>query len=180
MKSPTLPMIIFAIFITSCQTESTLPPHYNPKASAYNMQLGLAYLKQGNRQRAKQKLLMAIDEAPDSPYANEALAYYFENTQEINQAEYYYQKALQLAPQSGAILNNYATFLCRQKKYQEANDYYLKAVSDLNYLNTALAYENAGICSVAANHTEEAKKYFKKALAQDPSLKGASEELSRL
>lgn len=144
------------------------------------MQLGLAYLKQGNRQRAKQKLLTAVAEDPNSPYANEALGYFFEQTHEIKQAEWYYNKALQMAPNSGAILNNYGDFLCHQKKYAEANQYFLKAASDPNYLNTALAYENAGICALAAHHPNEAKKYFKIALEQDPSLKKAQVALINL
>lgn len=177
IKNPTLLIMLLTIFLSACQTEAPSTSAYNPKASAYNMQLGLGYLKQGNRQRAKQKLLTAVAQAPNSPYANEALAYYFEKTQEINQAEYYYQKAIQLAPKTGAILNNYGTFLCRQKQYQEAFNYFLKAVSDPEYLNTALAYENAGICAEAAHDSSAAKAYFKKALEQDPSLIQAAEAL---
>ncbi len=181
-KSPTLILftVITTFFINGCQAPPPQTSTYNPKASAYNIQLGLGYLKQGNRQRAKQKLLTAVAEAPNSPYANEALAYYFENTHEVNQAENYYQKAITLAPKSGAILNNYATFLCRHKHYKEALYYFSKAAADSEYINTALAYKNAGFCAKAAHDTVLAKKYFKQALEQDPSLKQAREELNQL
>jgi type IV pilus assembly protein PilF len=179
-KSPTLLFLLAFIFcLSSCQTEKP-PTAINPKASSYNMQLGLAYLKQGNRQRAKQKLLTALEQNPNSPYTNEALGYYFEQTKELNQAEFYYNKALQLTPNSGAILNNYGSFLCHQKRYTEANVYFLKAAQDPHYLNTALAYENAGICALAAKKPQTAKKYFEIALEQDPSLKKSSKELVKL
>ena len=179
MKS-NLPTLFVAVIISlvSCQINKTTAP-INPKASSYNMQLGLAYLKQGNRQRAKQKLLIAIAQNPNSPYANEALGYYFEQTQEAAQAELYYNKALQLAPNTGAILNNYGDFLCHQKRYTEANEYFLKAAADSHYLNTALAYENAGICALAAHKTIDAEKYFKIALLQDPSLKESQKLLGK-
>lgn len=176
-KSPTLILLIASsLCLTNCQIATPVAP-INAKASVYNMQLGLAYLKQGNRQRAKQKLLTALSQNPYSAYANEALGYYFEQTQETQLAEQYYRQALELAPNSGAILNNYGDFLCHQKKYAEANEYFLKAANDTHYINTALAYENAGLCALSAHKPAEARKYFKIALEQDPSLKTSSEAL---
>lgn len=178
--------IVFLVIInlTSC-ISSKVPNissqnHYNPKAAAYNVQLGLAYLKQGNRQRAKQKLLTAIEEDPNSTSANDALAYYFESVKNLLEAENYYQRAIQLSPQSGAGLNNYGAFLCRQKQYTQANDYFLKAAKDPNYLNTGLAYENAGLCAVAAKNDDQAKQYFQMALAQDPHLEQSAYELTQI
>lgn len=178
-KSPTLLLVLFLLCLSSCQTEKPSSA-INSKASSYNMQLGLAYLKQGNRQRAKQKLLTALKQNPNSPYANEALGYYFEQTHEIKQAELYYNNALQLSPNSGAILNNYGSFLCDQKRYTEANEYFLKAANDPHYLNTALAYENAGICALADHKPKRATKYFITALAQDPSLTKSKEALKKM
>lgn len=175
---------IYILFLlVGCVSEQAIPvakKTYNPKASAYNVQLGLAYLQQGNRQRAKQKLLSAIAENPNSATANDALAYYYEKTQDFKQADEYYQQAVKINPQAGAALNNYGAFLCRQKKYSEANEYFFKAVSDVQYINTALAYENAGLCAVAAQQPEQAKYYFKQALAQDPSLRQSTDELKKL
>ncbi len=168
--------------LISCVSNEIKPVDntHNPKAAAYNVQLGLAYLEQDNRQRAKQKLLMAMAEDPNSPAVNDALAYYFEKTQDFPDADKYYQQAVQLDPKAGAALNNYGAFLCRQAHYKEANAYFLKAIADTQYVNTALAYENAGLCAVAANQWDDAKHYFKKALAQDPSLQQSSEELAKI
>lgn len=178
--------LLFLVFLnlTSCLSPQNANlssnNHHNPKASAYNVQLGLAYLHQGNQQRAKQKLLTAVAEDPNSINANDALAYYFECVQNIAEAENYYQRALQLSPQSGAALNNYGAFLCRQKQYIRANDYFMKAASDSTYLNTGLAYENAGLCAVAAKNDTQAKHYFQMALAQDPHLSQSSYELTQI
>lgn len=147
------------------------------KAAAYNVQLGLGYLKQGNRPRAKKKLLTALEQEPKSPDANSAMAYYFEQTAEPVQAEKYYLRALSFAGYGGAQLNNYGAFLCRQGNYKKAEYYFLKAAADLRYVHTAGAYENAGLCALSANQRQSAKLYFKKALNQDPSRKASLYEL---
>ncbi|WP_058499211.1 type IV pilus biogenesis/stability protein PilW [Legionella gratiana] len=150
------------------------------KAASYNVQLGLGYLKQGDRPRAKKKLLTALEQEPTSPDVNSALAYYFEQTKELDQAEKYYLKAISLTGSGGAQLNNYGAFLCRQGDYKKAEKYFLKAVNDLQYIHTAGAYENAGLCALSVLNEERAMFYFAKALNQDPSRKVSLYELLKL
>nr|WP_196398940.1 type IV pilus biogenesis/stability protein PilW [Legionella saoudiensis] len=150
------------------------------QAAAYNVQLGLGYLKQGDRPRAKKKLLTALEQEPKSVDAHSAIAYYFEQTNEPVQAKKFYLKALSLAGNAGAQLNNYGAFLCRQGDYKQAELYFLKAAADLRYINTAGAYENAGLCALSANQAEQAKPYFMKALDQDPSRKVSFYELVKI
>ena len=144
------------------------------------MQLGLAYLKQGDRPRAKRKLLTALAQAPDSPSVNAAMAYFMEKTGEINQATLYYKKAILAAPGRGAQLNNYGAFLCRRAQYREAQTYFLKAVNDAQYEYTAGAYENAGLCAAAIPDYPKAVQYFTKALEHDPSRKQSLDELVKI
>jgi type IV pilus assembly protein PilF len=150
------------------------------KAASYNVQLGLGYLRQGDRSRAKKKLLTALEQEPKSPDVNSAMAYYFEQTHEVNQAEKYYLKALSLASHKGAQLNNYGAFLCRQGNYQKADRYFLNAAKDLHYIHTAGAYENAGLCALSASNTAKARLYFMKALNQDPSRNVSFYELIKI
>lgn len=150
------------------------------RAASYNVQLGLSYLKQGDRPRAKKKLLTAFEQEPASPDVNSALAYYFEQTKELDQAEKYYLKAISLTGSGGPQLNNYGAFLCRQGDYKNAEKYFLKAVNDLQYIHTAGAYENAGLCALSVPNDEKALFYFTKALNQDPSRKVSFYELLKL
>lgn len=148
----------------------------------YNMQLGLAYLAQGNRPKAKQKLIKALNLTPNSAPVCSALAYYYEEVEELEKAQDYYQKALSLAKKynregQGPELNNYGVFLCRRGKYYESEKYFLEAIKDKKYLNTAGAYENAGLCLAAVREHKRAKYYLKKALKQDPEKKHALYEL---
>ena len=147
------------------------------KAASFNMQLGLGYLKQGDRQRAKKKLLTALLQAPQAPDVNAAMAYYFEQSEELDDARRYYQNAVRLSSNSGSQLNNFGTFLCRQGEYKKAEIYFLKAVKDIQYVNTAGAYENAGLCSLAIPDLDKAKIYFIQALKHDPSRRESLLEL---
>lgn len=137
-------------------------------STSLNIQLGMGYLKQGDMPRAKRKLLMALETKPDSVEATGAMAFYYEKTGNASEAQQYYLKALALSKNQGAQLNNYGTFLCRTGKYHEADTYFLKAVNDSNYVNTAAAYENAGLCALEVPDTDRALQYFAKALEQDP------------
>jgi type IV pilus assembly protein PilF len=150
------------------------------KAASYNVQLGLGYLKQGDRPRAKKKLLSAMEQEPTSADVNAAMAYYFEQTNELTEAKKYYLKAITLSSESGAQLNNYGTFLCRQGDYKKAEGYFLKAVRDVQYVNTSAAYENAGLCALAIPENDKAKLYFTSALDQDPSRRESLYELVKL
>jgi type IV pilus assembly protein PilF len=161
------------LLLQSCQQNTALKSSQSRKdkqqeAATYNVQLGMAYLQQEDRKRAKRKLLTALEQAPDSPDTHAAMAYYLEKTGDLKQARSYYKKALLFAPNSGSQLNNYGTFLCRIGNNKEAEGYFLKAVQDMHYINSAAAYENAGLCAAAVPEYEKAKVYFTKALKQDP------------
>lgn len=150
------------------------------KAASYNVQLGLGYLKQGDRPRAKKKLLTALEQEPKSPDVNSAMAYYLEQTNELEPAKKYYLKALSFASNGGAQLNNYGAFLCRQDDYKKAEHYFLRAANDLHYVHTAGAYENAGLCALSVPNTAKARLYFTKALNQDPIRKVSFYELIKI
>jgi type IV pilus assembly protein PilF len=174
-------LIFTLFFLVSCQqTEESTEGNNNynrTNAANYNTQLGLAYLKQGDRPRAKKKLLLALKEAPNSANVNASMAYYLEKAGEYKEAETYYHKAINLSGSSGAQLNNFGTYLCRRGSYREAEKYFLKAVKDIQYEHTAGAYENAGFCVLEIPDKAKAATYFRKALEQDPDRKQSLYEL---
>ena len=183
MKFRWIPLIIGLVLLQSCQQnndekDEPVTKKYNrEEAASYNSQLGIAYLKQGNRPRAKRKLLLALEQAPDSPNVNASMAYFMEKIGEMDDAQRYYEKAMSLSGENGPQLNNYGTFLCRRGDYQQAERYFLKAVKDIQYENSAGAYENAGLCAMVIPDYSKATKYFNKALEQDPSRRQSLYEL---
>ena len=158
------------VFLTACQTFSSSEKKHDRKATAanINIQLGMAYLEKHEIRRAKQKFLLALHEAPQLPEAWYSLAYFFEVTGDTLRAERCYLHSIELAPNRGDTNNNYGTFLCRTHHYSAAIQRFLAATQDVEYLDTAAAYENAGLCAELIPSPALAKRYFTEALKQDP------------
>jgi len=176
-------LIIFilcgALVACSSNQETQTPTANNPEASQINVRLGLSYLQQGNYPRAKEKLLLAAQQSA-SAQSYGALAYFYERTQDNKQAATYYQKAIAINPKSGAPHNNYGAYLCRTGDYATAEQQFELAVSDTKYINSASAYENAGLCELLVPDKAKAEMYLKKAIQQNPKLPKSLYELAQL
>lgn len=134
-----------------------------------NVQLGMAYLEQKNVQRAKSKLLMALEQAPNIPEPWYSMAYFLEATGNKEEASKYYLKSIEVAPERGDAQNNYGTFLCRSGRYKESIKHFMLAAKAKDYLDPAAAYENAGLCSMKMQSYDQASNYFNQALLKDPA-----------
>ena len=152
----------------------------NKKAAGFNVQLGLGYMEQGQMERAKQKLVLALRQAPNWPPALDAMAFYAEKTGELETAKQYYRRSLDIAPNDGNVQNNYGAFLCRNGHLREAEQYFLRAVQDKTYLAAAEAYENAGLCALKIPDQKKAIFYFEKALLYSPGRAQTIAELNNL
>jgi len=136
----------------------------NAEAANYNVQLGLAYLKHDDVERAKSKLLLALRENPNDPINLDAMGYFFELTHDLKTAEKYYLHAIKIMPSMGAVHNNYGTYLCRHGHYRNAIKHFLLATKDINYLHAAAAYKNAGLCALKIPDMKLAHKYLQKSV----------------
>lgn len=179
-------IVTIFLFLSACQSSGSHEPddssqtQHNPAAAAFNVQLGLSYLNEKLMERSKHKLLKALEQDPNSATTNGAMAYYLEVTANIPQADAYYRKAISFAEDKGPALNNYGGFLCRQKQYQNAEQYFLRAVAVPTYVRSSEAYENAGLCELKLPNIAKAKQYFQRALEQDPKRSSSLYELARL
>lgn len=179
MKKYCLGLLVIAT-LTACSTTKSPEEDKKIATAKINTQLGIAYLEEHNIGRAKRKLLMALEEAPSIPETWYAMGYFLEATGEKTQAEKYYLKAVSLAPQRGDVQNNYGTFLCRSGKYQEAIEHFRLAAKDIRYVDTADAYENAGLCALKIPDKKLALDFFNKSIQQDPERPSANLALAEL
>lgn len=150
------------------------------KTSKINTQLGIAYLERHNIQRAKQKLLLALDQAPETPEPWYAMGYFLETTGNKTDARTYYLRSVEIAPTRGDVQNNYGTFLCRSGDYKAAIQHFMLATKDRDYLDPADAYENAGMCALKMPNYRLARKYLTSALTEDPTRPNALIGLAEL
>jgi type IV pilus assembly protein PilF len=148
-------MVIAACASTHMQT--------NVAAARINAQLSLTYLQLHDPEQAKAKILLAQQQAPHEPAVWYSQAYLLEQTGQPAQAEAAYLKAIALDHKNGAAHNNYGAFLCRQGRYQSAIQQFLLAIADPNYLQTANAYHNAGVCALKIPDEALANQFFQQA-----------------
>lgn len=172
--------VLWVILLISQSCQLSQDVARRQEAAARHVQLGLAYLERGDKVRAKQKLVLALKEAPDSASVNASMAYLMEQIGDEQQAGKLYRQALQYAPRHGGHLNNYAVFLCHRGQYHQAAHYFALAMEDKYYDHAALVYENAGLCALAEGNRHQAQTYFQQALRHDPSRQVASLELKRM
>ena len=168
-------LVICAMMITACASglkdESFVGTgEFNAQEAAKTrVSLGLTYLKNGNFSQAKFNLDKALEFAPRSGEAHYAMAFYYQQVEELSRAQEYYESAISYSKKDPDVLNSYGAFLCEQGQYSEAKKYFLQAVDDKSYIASAETYENLAICAQNQGLTDDAKTYFIAALNHQPT-----------
>ncbi|MCV2883130.1 type IV pilus biogenesis/stability protein PilW [Aestuariibacter sp. AA17] len=139
------------------------------EAAKTRISLGLTYLKNGNYKQAKFNLDKALEYAPRLAEAHYSIAYYYQVVGEVELADSSYKTAMKFDGNNPDIANTYGAFLCQQGQFEEAKDYFLKAVSNDRYNSAAETYENLALCSQNQGLVDEAIQYLEKALQHQPS-----------
>jgi type IV pilus assembly protein PilF len=152
----------------------------NKEAARANVQLGVAYMQQGNLALAKDKLERALKQDPRGPDVHNALAYLYERLDRPQKAEEEYEQAMRLAPGSSDVRNNYAVFLCRTGKVDNALQQFDVAAKDRLYSTPWAALTNAAVCLRSAKRALEAVPYLEQALRIRPDYAAAVFELADL
>lgn len=178
VKSPDEPLQTVMQNAPTKQDEMLKPSIDYERAARLYIELGLAYLKEGQVGRAKSKLNRAQRLAPNLPETHYALGFYKETVGEYDQARKHFQDAIAEDPISGEARNNYGTFLCRQGQYKEAESQFLKAIEDPDYAQVAEALENAGLCVLQTKDIAKATKYFERSVRMDSRRAEALIELA--
>jgi type IV pilus assembly protein PilF len=179
-------MILSVMLLGGCATTNTNNSGnsdiYNETAvtarARAHTDLGAAYLQQGKYEIA----LSEFNEATQID-ANYALAYsglglVYAALGEDAKADANYKKSIELQPRSSESHNNYGSFLCSRKRYDESIKHFLEAVKNPLYGTPHLAYANAGICSARKNDIKNAEVYLIKALQLEPLTHSAATQLA--
>lgn len=135
------------------------------KARPHN-NLGAYYEISGQKLKAKEHYLIAIELKPDYAHAYNNLGAINAHFDEFVDAERNYRKAIELSPNYGSAYYNLGTALLKQYKLKEAEEALLKGCSLKKYhhkcrYNLAITYERMGRIS-------EAKKWHAEALEINP------------
>ena len=183
-KSVGLLMAIAAIFvIAGCVSTTTGPPE--PKAdqgdaAELNYQLGARYYRKGDYDLARDRLELALEQDPKNGLAWSALGLTYEALGNIRLAEDAYNNAVRVAPRDYKIQENYAVFLCRQDRFDDARKYFDKAIKAPTNDYSEQTYTNAGVCMMQMPDHVTAEAYLRAALERRPNYGEALLQMSVL
>lgn len=161
--------IVVLSVIQGCVTTTSAVNTVSPEQAAVrNLDLGVAYMRQGRPDLAVSSLQEALEFDPRLVAAHSTIALVYEQLNDTNAAEQHYRRATQLSPDDGSAANSYAVFLCRSDRWQDAERYFRRAADSASYATPAVALTNAGVCARSVDELGDAERYFREALERDP------------
>ena len=145
-----------------------------------NLNLGIAYLKEGDYNKALEKLKKSLSADSDYAPTYNVLGLLYQLLGDNNKAEENFKRALAINNVDSSTLNNYGNFLCKQGRLEQAERSFLRAAENPLYESPEIAITNAGQCLYVNNQIENSKKYFRQALQLNPRIPQALLKMSEI
>lgn len=173
-------LAISALFSTACTTQPNNPEMNLVKAAEVNAKMGAGYMRQGNYELAMVKLTKALKFNDESSHANHYMGELYRRLGELNKADEYFKRALDINNNDPQLLNNYGVFLCEKRNFKEAENYFDMVLTNPLYKGKAKVYENLGLCAKIKGNLAESEKHFRRALTMNPKLSKSLLSLAQL
>lgn len=172
-KSDVIAGVILCGFLASAcvstTTGSPAPEADTADAAELNYQLGARYYQNGKYDLARDRLLLAIELQPKMAVAHTTLGMTYEALDNLRLATESYENAVRVAPRDFDVQNAYAVFLCRQRDFDGAREYFEKAADHPKNDNAERTLTNAGLCMAQKPDAAEAERLFRAALDRRPT-----------
>lgn len=142
-------------------------------AASANFQLGVRYFQNGNYDLARDRLEQSLKLDPKQAVVWSTLGATYEMLDNMRLAEESHDTAVRLAPKDFDVQNAYAVFLCRQKRYDDAEAQLDRSIKAATNDNPEIMMTNAGVCMMQKPDYPKAEEYFRQALERRPSYSEA-------
>ncbi len=175
--------MVAVFMVAGCVSTTTGPPEKKADqsdAAELNYQLGARYYRKGDYDLARDRLELALEQNPKNGLAWSALGLTYEALGNVRLAGDAYDNAVRVAPRDFKIQENYAVFLCRQDRFDEARKYFDKAIKAPTNDYSEQTYTNAGVCMMQKPDHVAAEEYLRAALERRPTYGEALLQMSVL
>lgn len=182
-------VLLLALALSACGTTGgggtrdespAAEPGKAQSAAEVNVSLGQAYLEQNRLELALDKLKKALQLDPKLPSAHTVIAVIYERINDRESAAFHYKRATELAPKTGAVLNNYGAFLCHSGDYANADKYFERALKDPFYQTPAVAQGNRGSCALQGGNLDLAEASLRESVKLNPKDPQALFDMARV
>ena len=185
MKTSKLLLAAMAAILvgSGCVSTTTGPPEKKADqgdAAELNYQLGARYYRKGDYDLARDRLQLALKQDPRNAFAWSTLGLTYEALGNVRLAEDAYENAVRVAPRDFKIQENYAVFLCRQGRFDDARRYFDRAIKAPTNDYSEQTYTNAGVCMLQKPDHVAAEAYLRAALERRPNYGEALLQMSVL
>ncbi len=183
-RKTSLAVLIMALFaLSGCVTTTTGKAEPEPNdadAADVNFQLGVRYFQKENFELARDRLLLSLELNPRRAIVWSTLAMTYEQLDNPRLAEEAHSKAIRLEPRDFDVQNAYAVWLCRQKRFDDAETQFERSVQAVTNDNPEVMLTNAGVCMMQKPDFAKAETYFRRALDEKPTHGEALLQMSLL
>lgn len=164
-------LILLACMSVACVTvtKGGFSDKASPDKAAENFtKLGLAYLQQGNVNRARDRLRKALEIRPEYAPAHDAMGLLWQREGEFDYSQESFSKAIEYDPKFNLARHHFGLLMLQQKKYAQADRLFLTASDDRFYENRAQVFKDLAISSYQQKKPKKAVQYYRTALRLIP------------
>jgi type IV pilus assembly protein PilF len=162
---------------TDVQTQS--PRDNRPSADAavadparraqLRLELASLYFERGQSATALDELKAALSAKPDLPGAHNLQGLIHASMGEPRLAEASFQRALEINPRDGEAMNNFGWTLCQQRRYDEADALFNRAIAQPQYRDVVRTLLAQGVCMARAGRWSDAERALTRSYEIDPA-----------
>jgi type IV pilus assembly protein PilF len=167
-----LPALLFLSGCASQQTTDTtgnLGQEKRDSPAKIYVEMGIAYMRDGQTAVAMQKLKKALEVDEKSPQAHNVIGILYQRLGDIERAEKHYDRAVALDSRDPYIRNARGSFLCALGRFTDAIDDFEQALSNPLYPTPWVALTNAGLCIDRSGDNAKGEYFLRRALTANPT-----------
>lgn len=150
------------------------------KRARTRLELASAYFTRGQLTTALDEVKLALVADPNMGDAYNLRGLIYAGLGDDRLATESFERALQINPADGDAMHNYGWFMCQQKRYNEAEAMFQRAISLPNYFGTSRTLLTSGICQAYAGKWAEAEATLLRAYERDPQNPATATNLAEV